>query len=299
MPSKISALGSMKKSIRPDGTRDTRPPETPLTDSWQTSIQTGATPGIFKIMWRDGFAVGHGTERKYTAALRLFRYDKPLEHAGKKLFWAIEGIDYAEDLKTVLRIWGQTWFETEEQAKAELPKFEAWAKAEANKKIAAQTAAETHKPSSDEQDLMQARLKVMREQHPDTFKAMDALEKAQPEDRPTAMEALFRAYTVDKVRLHKPAKLGDILPFNSTPDDMSFILEIAKAHRAQSPRDSVDVEIAARWFAAGYDKMSLAEYTDAINAKTGAKLKPDAMEKRRYAKLGLMTKKPPGPPPKF
>jgi hypothetical protein len=288
----------MKKSICTNATRDTGASETPLTDSWQGSVQKGVTPGIFPIMWHDGFAVGHGTVRKFTAALRVFRYDKPLEHAGKKLFWAVEGVDYAEDLKTVLRIWGQTWFETEEQAKAELPKFEAWAKAEANKKIAAQAAAAAHKCSSDEQDLTQARLKVMREQHPDTFKATDALKKAQPKDRPAAMEALFRAYAVDKVRLHKPANLGDILPFKSTPDDMSFILEIAKAYKAQSPRDSVDVEIAAQWFAAGYDKMSLGEYTNAINAKTGAELKPQAMEARRYKKLGLMTKKPPGPLPK-
>ncbi len=128
---------------------------------------------------------------------------------------------------------------------------------------------------------------------------MDTLAQAQPKARPEAVEAVLRAYTVDLMRLHKPAKLGEILPFKTLPDDSSLILELAKAHAAKSPFDAVDHEIAARWFAAGYDKMSLAEYTDAINVKTGAKLKPDAMEKRRYAKLGLMTKKPPGPPPKF
>jgi len=100
------------------------------------------------------------------------------------------------------------------------------------------------------------------------------------------------------VRLQKPANLGDISPFKSPPGDLSFILEIAKAHKAKSPRDPVDVEIAARWFAAGYDKMSKEEYTQAINDKTGASISPDAMEKRRYAKLGLMTKKLPGPPSK-
>jgi hypothetical protein len=299
----------MNKSIRPDDTRDTRPAATPLTDSWQASVQKGATPGIFPIMWRDGFAVGHGTVQNFTrdlSNLRVVRHRHgkplvPLEHDGQKLFWVVEGMDYAEDGKTVLKNWLKIegWFETKEQADAGLPKCLAWVKAETDKTIAALEAAAAHKPTSDEQDLTQARLKVMREQHPDTFKAMDALAKARPEDRPAAMEALFRAYAVDKVRLHKPANLGDILPFKSTLDDMSFFFEIVKAHNAQSPRDPVDMEIAARWFAAGYDKMSLAEYTDAINAKTGAKLKPDAMEKRRYAKLGLMTKKPPGPPPKF
>jgi hypothetical protein len=291
----------MKKSGRPRDSRDTcdnRQPKTLLIDLRMASVQKGATPGIFPIMWHDGFAMGYGTKRKYTAALRLFKYDKPLEHAGKKLFWAIEGIDYAEDLKTVLRIWGQTWFETEEQAKAELPKFEAWARLELYKKIAAQAAAESHKPTSDEQDLANARLKVMREQHPDTFKAMDALAIAKPEARPGAMAALFRAYAVDKVRLHKPANLGEILPFKSPPRDMSFILEIARAYKARSPRDLVDMEIAARWFAAGYDKMSLAEYTNAINAKAGAKLTSSAMKKRRLKKFGLLSSRPEGRPTK-
>ncbi len=78
----------MKKSICPGDTRDTRPAETPLTDPWQAFVQKDATPGIFPILWCDGFAVGHGTQRKYNAALMLFRYNKPLEYAGKKLFWA-------------------------------------------------------------------------------------------------------------------------------------------------------------------------------------------------------------------
>lgn len=258
-------------------------------------------------MGPDNFGVAHGTQGKFTTGIRMYRYDKPHEQDGKEFFWALEIVDFDGDMemvkradkKVVKRILKQEWFESEEQAKARHPKFLALATAEINRAVEAQTALDNHKPSSDEQDLIQARLKVMREQHPDTFKAMDTLVEAQPGTRPAAMEALFRAYAVDKVRLHKPANLGDILPFNYTPDDMSFILEIGKAYKAKSPRDPVDVEIAARWFAAGYDKMSLAEYTDAINAKTGAKLKPDAMEKRRYTKLGLMTKKPPGPPPKF
>ena len=289
-----------KPETKPAETPAAPPVETPLTDSWQASVQKGATPGIFPLMWRDGFTVGHGTVCNYTSALRMFRYDKPLEHAGKKLFWAIEGVDYAKDLKTVLRIWGKTWFETEEQAKAEFPKFEAWARAEANKKIAAQAAilaAEAHKPTEAEKDLHNARMKVMRQEYPDTFTAMDALAQAQPEARPAAMEALFRAYAVDLVRLHKPANLGDISPFKSPPDDMSFILEIAKAYKAKSPRDPVDVEIAARWYAAGYDKMRNAkEYTDAINAKTGANLKPAAMKARRLKKLRLVSSNDEGAP---
>lgn len=269
--------------------------ETPLIDSWKASVSKGGTPGVFPIMWHNGFAVGHGAVRKFTREIRVQKYDSPFEHAGRKLFWAVEGVDYAEDGETVLSIWGQTWFETKEQADAFSRER---VEVEKRKAKAENAAAEAHKPTSDEQDLAQARLKVMGEQYPDTFAAMDALAKAQPEARAEAVENLFRAYAVDLVRLHKPAILGEISPFKSLPTYMPFIVQLAKAYSAKSPHDPVDAEIAARWFAAGYDKMSKEDYTQAINAKTGTNISPDAMEKRRYAKLGLMTKKDPGPRPK-
>jgi len=98
------------------------------------------------------------------------------------------------------------------------------------------------------------------------------------------------------VRLHKPTKLGAILPFKTLPDDSNFILELAKAYKAKSPINAVDHEIAARWYAAGYDKMKPDEYTAAINARTGANLKPDAMKKRRLKKLRLLSSNPEGAP---
>jgi hypothetical protein len=284
-----------KSESRPNKQTPEKQGDTPLTDSWRSSVPKDAEPGIFPILWHDGFAMGYGTVRKYKRALRIRRYDKPRKDGGKKLFWTIEGVDYAEDRKTVLRIWGQTWYETEEQAKADFPKFEAWVRAKVDKLMVAQAADTAHKSSTDEEDLQNARMKVMREQYPNTFSAMDSYGKAQPEMRAAAWENVLRSYATDMVRLYKPTKVTDILPFKSLPDDTSFILEIAKAFKATSPRDPVDVEIAARWFAGGYDKMSKDEYTAAINAKAGANLKPGAMEKRRYEKLGLMTKKRPGP----
>lgn len=262
--------------------------ETPLTDSWQATVQKGSTPGIFPLMWHDGFAVGHGTFHKFSREVRVFRYDQPFEHEGKKLHWAVEGVDYAEDKNTVLRIWKQKWFETEAEAGAGLQESLTRAKAEIIKAKAAQAAAEAHKPKSDEQDLTNARLKVMREQYPDTFKAMDAVRKALPEDRPKAIEALFRAYAVDLVRLHKPAELGEVSPFKSLPTDISLILQLAKAHGAKSPHNPVDAEIAANWLAEGYDKMRLKEYTLAINTKTGANLKPETMKASRMRQISTL-----------
>ena len=273
-----------------------KPAETPLTNSWQASVQQGATPGIVPLMWRDGFAVGHWTGCKFIRGLQVMHYpNSKVESNGQRCQWALEGVDWAEDGETLLRIWEQTWFETKKQADAALTQKAGQLREQAKKTLAAEDA---RKPSCDEQDLTQARLKVMREQYPDTFEAMDKLATVQPGARSEAVESLFHAYAVDLVRLHKPANLGDVSPFKSLPADMTLIMRIAQAYRAQSPLDLVDVEIAAQWLAAGYDKMSLAEYTAAINAKTGAKLKPEAMEKRRYTKLGLMTSRKPGPSPR-
>ena len=288
-----------KPETKPAEMPSAPPVKTSLTDSWQASVQKGATPGIFPFMWRDGFAVGHGTVRKFWRGLLVHKYTEPSGHAGKKHFWTVWEVDFAEDKKTVLEIRRKIegWFETNEQAETGLPKCLAWAEAEVKKAIAAQTAAEAHILTEAEKDLQNARLMVMREQYPDTFKALDTLKKAPLGARPEAMEALFRSYAVDLVRLHKPANLGDISPFKSPPDDMAFFLEIAKAHKAKSPRDPVDVEIAARWYAAGYDKMRNAkEYTDAINAKTGATLKPAAMKARRLKKLRLVSSNSDGVP---
>ena len=230
--------------------------------------------------------------------MRVKHYTPRIEHEGKACPWCVEEVEFAEDGKTLLRIKERRGFESEAEAMAAFKQWEpAWRKQKA-KSHAAQDAADKRKPSIDEEDLAKARLIVMREQYPDTFKALDALAQARPEARPGAAEAVFRAYAVDVARLHKPANLGELTPFETLPADRGFILELAKAYTAQSPHDPVDFEIAAQWFAAGYDKMSLADYTRAINAKTGASVKPDAMEKRRYQKLGLMTKKPTGPAPK-
>jgi hypothetical protein len=256
----------------------------------------GAKPGIFNVMWETGFQVCYGNFRKFHRTVRKARYIKPIERNGKKYFWGVEYVDMDEEQKTVLKVLAAFLCDTEEIADELLKDRAAWLSAEVEK--AKQAAANAQKLSSDEDDLVKARMTVMREQFPDTHKALDALAQAAPDNRAEATEALFRAFAVDLVRLQKPANLGDISPFKSPPGDLSFILEIAKAHKAKSPRDPVDVEIAARWFAAGYDKMSKEEYTQAINDKTGASISPDAMEKRRYAKLGLMTKKLPGPPSK-
>ncbi|MGB7746329.1 MAG: hypothetical protein WBN75_03490 [Verrucomicrobiia bacterium] len=132
-----------KPETKPAETPAVKSVETPLADSWQASVQKGATPGIFPILWRDGFAVGHGTVRNFWRGLLVHKYTNPTEqhgeHAGKKHFWTVWDADFAEDKKTVLatrlRIVGL--FETNEQAEVGLPKCMAWAEAEIKKAVAA------------------------------------------------------------------------------------------------------------------------------------------------------------------
>ena len=262
-------------------TRATRPGEAPL-----QATATPAAPGIFPMTWKDGFAVGHGTCSNFIRGLQRM-------HSKTRKQWGIQLVDWAEDGQTVLRMKEQRWFKTRSDADAAMLQWAVALRAEAKQRIAA----DARKPLADEQDLAAARLKVLGEQYPDTFKAFERLATAAPGARHEAMYAVFRAYAADMVRLHKPATIEGLTPF-TTPADISFILEIAKAYKAQSPYDAVDVELAARWLAAGYNKMSLAEYTRAINTKTGANLNPDAMKKRRLKKLGLASARPEGRPEK-
>jgi hypothetical protein len=276
-----------------------RASETPLTDSVLANAPKGSKPFVGIMSWASGFGVGVGTVLKFTEGLRVWLFRPDFQWDGQTWPCSVDFVRYAEDGETVLEIKERRLFKTEEEANAEINRWAAEIRAQFAKDHPLPAPANVQKLSSDEQDLANARLKVMREQYPETFKTFDDLGKANQAERLAKIEAVFRAYAVDVVRLKKPANLGNMTPFNSLPADVNFLLDIAKAYKAKSPHDSVNVEIAANWFAAGYDKMSLVEYTDAINAKAGAKLKPEAMEARRYKKLGLMTKKPPGPLPKF
>jgi hypothetical protein len=274
----------------------------------QPKTKPGTSPaeskpvGIVAFEGKEFFGVGTATVNSKLLVRKVVNYNPPIHSNGQLWPWAVEVAEYTEDSKQLLRIVGIYHFKTKPEADFVAKNFRQLDITNAEtgqiiqKRKATQPAANGPKLSSNEQDLRNARLKVLRETYPDTFKAMDAHAQAKPEARPAAVEALFRAYALDLARLFKPAKLGDILPFKTWPDDSNFILELAKAYAQKSPFDAVDNEIAARWYAAGYDKMKPDEYTAAINTKTGATLKPGAMKKRRLKKLRLLSSNPEGAP---
>lgn len=259
---------------------------------------TPTKPSVVSVEWKSGFAMGVVSDyRSVVPALRSIKYKPAFKDEGRRYPWGVEAVELAEDKKTLLRIVERRLFKTEAEAKACLAKWSLEITAKQNQLMTTLKRDATRKVGTDEQDMHAARQKVLREQYPNTFKALDALPQPNDKARPDAIERSLKAFTVDTVRLHKPSKLDAIKHFQGNPD-LALILEIAKAHKAKSPIDPVDCELAAYWLSKGYDKMSRKEYTRVINAKTGANLTPEAMERRRYAKLGLMTKKLGGPPTK-
>ncbi len=253
------------------------------------------SPKIAPVLWENGFGMAEvvpGSFRRTADALWVIKYKRAKKHRGNKCPWGVEEGEVDLDTRTVVRVVKRKLFKTEGDAKAAHAKWEPEFMARKSKELDAMGTKLPRRLLADDKDLQNARLKVLREQYPDTFRAMDGLRvltNVTPEKKAASVEAVYRAFMVDMVRLHK--RFGALL-------DIKLILEIAKAYKTKTPYDPVDVEIASHWFSKGYDKMSLAQYTRAINAATGANLKPEAMERRRYSKHGLMTKKRPGPPAK-
>jgi transposase len=60
--------------------------------------------------------------------------------------------------------------------------------------------------------------------------------------------------------------------------------------------DPINQELALHWLRRGYNLMTEKELSDAILKATGQRLMPDTLKKRR-GRLGLSTKRPPGPRP--
>jgi hypothetical protein len=215
----------------------------------------GAKPFVGPLSWKSGFAVGVGTFHKFTEGWQVWLFRPDFHWDGQAWPCSVDLVRWAEDGETVLEIKERRLFKTEAEAHVEMRRWAAEIRAQFLKDHRLPAADHGRKPSSDEQDLENARLQVMREQYPDTFKALEQLGIATEAERSAKIETVLRAYAVDRIRLDKPSKLHNVTPLKVVPHDISFILDIAKAYKAKSPHDPVDVEIAANWFAAGYDKM--------------------------------------------
>lgn len=152
--------------------------------------------------------------------------------------------------------------------------------------------------SVDERDLYQARLKVLGGMHPKTvalIAAADLTENAQERDRleREAVHAFFaemaHQWTEDEV----------IAWQRSNPIGSEWMCEFAKVFREpERTIDPINYELARNWLHGKYNLLTEEELSDAIFVRTGQRLMPGTLKKRRE-RLGLTTKRPPGPRPNF
>jgi len=84
----------------------------------------------------------------------------------------------------------------------------------------------------------------------------------------------------------------------NNPVGSQWICEFARV--AQQPKcelDPINHELVLNWIHRGYNLLTEGELSDIIQKSTGQRLKPGSLKKRRE-RLGLTTKRPPGPRPK-
>ena len=303
----MSTRKKAKKASKPRATREQHEPAEihPLTQAAADGLP-GAEPfiGIITSDSGEGFGLGISRIREYRPAVRWFQCDKPIEKNGASFSWVVEQAELDKEGKTILRIVQRWLFKTKAEAESEYKKREAdlFPKTPAdsgNKYLPDPAHLPKHRASlpSRKQDLLDAQLKVLREQYPDTHAALESLKTADAEKRAEKLEDAFRAYLVDVARLRKDKAFllqKDGRFFNRIPFDL--VTRLAKSMGAISPFDEVDCELANNWESAGYSEMKPAEYTKAINAKLKTNISDGAMKQRATIKLGLTSKRQLGRP---
>jgi hypothetical protein len=151
--------------------------------------------------------------------------------------------------------------------------------------------------STDEYDLYQARLKVLAGMQPNTvalLKQADATKD--PQKREKIEREAVEAYFADMATYWPENLLKDWL--RSNPAGSKWLRKFARMiEQPERELDPVDLELALNWLRRGYNLLTESELADAIVTATGQRLKPGTIKKRRV-RLGLTTKRQPGPRPK-
>jgi len=150
--------------------------------------------------------------------------------------------------------------------------------------------------SIDDHDLYQARLKVMAGMHPKTvalIRQADAVKDPKEREKfeREAVEAYFaemaHSWTEDQVKEWQ----------QSNPIGTEWMCEFARVMREPEREiEPINYELALNWLRRKYNLMTAEELSDDILIRTGQRMMPGTLKKRRE-RLGLTTKRPPGPPP--
>ena len=150
--------------------------------------------------------------------------------------------------------------------------------------------------TTDALDLYQARLKVMAGLHPKTVELIrqaDAVEA--PEKRRILEREAVQAYYAELAHYWTEE---EVLAWQrSNPVGTEWMCEFARVF--QEPKREIEpiyYELAFNWLRRKYNLLTAEELSDSILMATLQRLMPGTLKKRRE-RLGLTTKRLPGPPP--
>ena len=152
--------------------------------------------------------------------------------------------------------------------------------------------------SIDDYDVYQARLKVLAGLQPTTVelvKIADALED--PEKRKRVEREAVQAYFAELAHYFTEEEIAAWQRTNQLRT--GWWCSFAEVfHRPRKWVDRANHELAFNWLRRKYNLLTPEELSDELFKTTLIRLAPEALKKRRE-RLGLTTKRPPGPPPNF
>lgn len=149
----------------------------------------------------------------------------------------------------------------------------------------------------EKRDLYQARLKVLAGMAPKTVTLMQqAYEAEEPQKREKLEREAVQAYFAE---LSLDWREDEVLAWQrSNPVGTKWMCEFARVlSEPQRELDPINHELALNWIRRGYNLMTAEELSDAILIMAGERVSPETLKKRRE-RLGLTSKRPPGPRPK-
>jgi hypothetical protein len=148
----------------------------------------------------------------------------------------------------------------------------------------------------DEADLYSARLKVLAGLHPKTVGLIKlADETKDPLQRQKLEREAVAAYYAE---LAHHWTEDEVLSWQrSNPVGTAWMCEFARVfEEPEREVEPINYELAFNWLRQKYNLLTAEELSDAILIRTGQRLMPGTLKKRRE-RLGLTTKRQPGPPP--
>lgn len=150
--------------------------------------------------------------------------------------------------------------------------------------------------SIEERDLYEARLKVLAGMQPKTVELLIRAESASnPEQRSRLEREAVQAYFADLAHHWTEDLVKEWQRHN--PIGSEWMCHFAQVFQEPEREiDSINHELALNWIKRGYHLLTAEELSDRILVATGQRVMPATLKKRRE-RLGLTTKRSPGPKP--